>query len=257
MSDPLNKLLQQTGLWRASSIGCSFKQHPGSGFEALDRELPGGGWPADGVTELLHDQYGIGEFRLLAPALARLSREQTRWLLLVSPPYIPYPPALVQAGVDLTRIIISQPRTPADYLWVLEKALASQSCSTVLTWPGRIHDRQIRRLQVASRAGNCWCVLFRPERAAVNASPAELRMRIRPQNPHHDNTSLAVRILKRRGGWESGDIQLHLDDQLQRPTPDFSEMIVEPGCEEPAGLSITDFPPQDQGQGQGTVYGYQ
>ena len=135
MSEPLNKLLKETGLWRASRIDCEFKRNPSSGFGQLDAELPGSGWPADGITELLHDQYGIGEFRLLAPALARLSQEETRWLLLVSPPYIPYPPALVQAGVELSRVVISQPKLPRDYLWVLENALASQSCSEI----GRAH----------------------------------------------------------------------------------------------------------------------
>ena len=132
MTEPLNNLLKTTGLWRASRIDCEFQRHPSSGFAELDAELPGSGWPADGVTELLHDQYGIGEFRLLTPSLARLSQVQARWLLLVSPPYIPYPPALAQAGVDLSRIVISQPKSPRDYLWVLENALASKSCSLSL-----------------------------------------------------------------------------------------------------------------------------
>ena len=226
MTEPLNNLLKATGLWRASRIDCEFKRHPSSGFAELDAELPGSGWPADGVTELLHDQYGIGEFRLLTPSLARLSQLQARWLLLVSPPYIPYPPALAQAGVDLSRIVISQPKSPRDYLWVLENALASKSCSTVIAWPRRILDKQIRRLQVASRTGNTWCILFRPEAAGINASPAELRLRLRPGQPRHDNSALEVRVLKRFGGWESGDIRLTFADQLHRPMPDFSEMLV-------------------------------
>ena len=107
---PLDSLLQSAGLWRASSIDCHVKTNCSSGFSQLDQELPGSGWPSDGITEILHDQSGIGEFRLLGPALARLSQSQNRWLHLVSPPYIPYPPALLQAGIDLTRIIVSQPK---------------------------------------------------------------------------------------------------------------------------------------------------
>lgn len=225
-TDNLNGLLRQSGLWRASSIENTFRRGTGSGFAELDQHLPGHGWPADGMTELLHDQRGIGEFRLLLPALARLSREQSRWLLLVNPPYIPYPPALVQAGIDLNRIVISQPKSPADYLWVLEKSLASESCSVVIAWPGHLHYQQIRRLQVASKDGHCWGVLFRHEKTARQASPAQLRLRIRPSPPHRDASAIRVKVLKRRGGWESDEITIHFADQLHRPMPDFSELIV-------------------------------
>ena len=227
MTQPLNKLLQQTGLWRASKVDCGYKSARSTGFQVLDNELPRGGWPSDGVTELFHDQYGIGEFRLLLPAITQLSQELTRWLLLVNPPYIPYPPALAQAGVDLSKIIISQPKTIKDYLWVLEKALASKSCSTVMCWPDSIHEKQIRRLQVASKEGNCWGILFRPESAAVHPSPVDLRIRLRPGDSRQDNSMLVARILKRKGGWESPDLSLEFNDQLQKPMQDFSEMNIE------------------------------
>ena len=228
--DALNGLLEKTGLWRASSIKADHIQHCSTGFASLDKELPGTGWPADGVTEFLHDRAGIGELRLLAPALARMTHEQNRWVLFVSPPYIPYPPALAQAGIDLTRVIVSQPKAPKDYLWVLEKALASQSCSAVIAWPSRIHEKQIRRLQLASKDGYSWGILFRPEESSKNASPAELRLRLRPlpgNSIGRDNSSIAVKILKRRGRWESEEFTITFNDQLLRPMPDFSEMFVD------------------------------
>ena len=228
--DALNGLLEKTGLWRASSIKADHIQHCSTGFASLDKELPGTGWPADGVTEFLHDRAGIGELRLLAPALARMSHEQNRWVLFVNPPYIPYPPALAQAGIDLTRVIVSQPRAPKDYLWVLEKALASQSCSAVIAWPSRIHEKQIRRLQLASKDGYSWGILFRSEESSKNASPAELRLRLRPlpgNSIGRDNSSIAVKILKRRGRWESEEFTITFNDQLLRPMPDFSEMFVD------------------------------
>jgi protein ImuA len=228
--DALNGLLEKTGLWRASSINADHIQHCSTGFTSLDKELPGTGWPADGVTEFLHDRAGIGELRLLAPALARMTHEQNRWVLFVNPPYIPYPPALAQAGIDLTRVIVSQPKAPKDYLWVLEKALASQSCSAVIAWPSRIHEKQIRRLQLASKDGYSWGILFRPEESSKNASPAELRLRLRPlpgNSIGRDNSSIAVKMLKRRGRWESEEFTIAFNDQLLRPMPDFSEMVVD------------------------------
>lgn len=62
-------------LWRASQLG-----RPGheiawaTGFAALDAVLPGGGWPAGALTELLLPHPGVGEWRLLAPVLAAVQR---------------------------------------------------------------------------------------------------------------------------------------------------------------------------------------
>ena len=73
--------------------------------------------------------------------------------------------------------------------------------------------------------------MFRPEKVADQPSPAELRIRLRPGDSRQDNSQLIARILKRKGGWESTDLSLEFDDQLLRPTPDFSEMHVEQsGC---------------------------
>ena len=231
MRQSLNKLIHQTGLWRASRIDHDYKSSRSSSFRALDDELPGGGWPSDGITELLHDQYGIGEFRLLLPVLAQLSQELNHWLFFVKPPYIPYPPTLARAGVDLSRVIVSQPKTAKDYLWMLEKALLPQSCSIVLCWPGNIHEKQIRRLQVASKEGNSWGIMFRPESAALRSSPAELRVRLRSGESKQGNTILVARILKRKGGWESPDLSLEFDDRLHRLMPNFNKMhIRQPEC---------------------------
>ncbi|GCL61093.1 hypothetical protein [Pseudaquabacterium pictum] len=60
-------------VWRASQLGGGAQATSPSGFAGLDAELPGGGWPHGVLTELLLPQPGIGELRLLAPALAALS----------------------------------------------------------------------------------------------------------------------------------------------------------------------------------------
>ncbi len=219
----ISDLLKDASLWRASSIGDFSSQGISTGFSALDEHLPGSGWPQDGVTELLHDQYGIGELRLITPALARLSREQNRWLLWVAPPYIPYPPALLNAGIDLTSILVVRPKSTKDTLWVLEKALGSKSCSAVLAWPGNIKEKQIRRLQLASKEGNCWNILFRSTRCAQQASPAELRIQLEPTRtpPLLAHSSINLKILKRRGGWASETINIHFEDVLNQVTPYF------------------------------------
>jgi cell division inhibitor SulA len=221
----VGSLLQKTGMWRASSIDCEFRQGIPTGFPDLDARLAGSGWPADGITELLLDNEGIGEIRLLTPAMANLSQTQTRWIIWVSPPHLPYAPALTSAGIDLSNLLIISPKNAADTLWVLEKALASSSCSMVLAWPGNLQDKQIRRLQVASRDGNCLGILFRPSRVAKHSSPAELRLRLGSQfSALSDCSAIRLQVLKRRGGWRGDVFSIDFHDALNRRMPDFSDL---------------------------------
>lgn len=61
------------GIWRAHQVGAGAARTTRTGFAALDAQLPGGGWPHAVLTELLLGQPGIGELRLLAPALRALA----------------------------------------------------------------------------------------------------------------------------------------------------------------------------------------
>ena len=85
-------LERHPGIWRGNQLmrGC-----PGiaSGFAPLDAELPGGGWPCGALTELLPQHEGIGELRILGPALAQLAA-QGKFIAWIAPPYLPYAPAL-------------------------------------------------------------------------------------------------------------------------------------------------------------------
>jgi protein ImuA len=60
-------------LWRASQPARADTHCVDTGHPALSAQLPGGGWPAGTLTELLQQQHGIGELRLLGPTLARVA----------------------------------------------------------------------------------------------------------------------------------------------------------------------------------------
>lgn len=191
----LDDLLRHPALWRAreqDGTACA----PGlpSGFAALDRCLPGGGWPRQGLVEILTDRYGIGELSLLVPALAELCRagHGEGWLAWISPPYQPYAPALAACGIEVRRLLIVRAR-PAE--WAMEQALRSAACSAVLGWAEFRDSRVLRRLQLAAEQARCPAVIFRPLREAGNPSPAVLRVAL-GTGPG----GLEVRILKRRGG---------------------------------------------------------
>ena len=176
-----------------------------TGFSALDARLSGGGWPRGALTEVLMPQHGIGALRLLMPALARLSQEEDRWICWVAPPYIPYAPALVGGGVDLSRVLLVHPDAHQDGLWAVEQSLRSGTCSAVLAWPTLDDSTALRRLQLAAEAGDALGFLFRPRRLAEQPSPAALRIQLQPE----PGNALSVSIIKHRGGRASGPLRLN------------------------------------------------
>jgi len=186
----LESLLDERRVWKGRQSAAPVSLQP-TGHSALDAALPSGGWPAAALSEILVASDGSGELRLLWPTLARLADSGER-LVLVAPPYIPYPQAWLAAGIDMAQLTVVQARD-RDALWAAEQCLRSGSCGAVLCWPGHVDDRALRRLQVAAETGQTLAFACRPLAAANNPSPAALRIAIdtRPQQ---------LRVLKCRGG---------------------------------------------------------
>jgi len=185
LSSSLDKLLENPRVWR----GCDQagqKAGLATGYPELDRYLPG----------------GIGELRLLMPALASLSAESPQhdftepgWIAWVAPPFQPYPPALQQYGIDLSRMLIVRPKNASEILWSAEQALSSGTCAAVLLWPETLDDQASRRLQLAAEKGRSWAIAFRPLAARQRNSAAALRLEL-----HSSGHGTRVHILKSRGG---------------------------------------------------------
>jgi hypothetical protein len=227
MSASVEELLQRHGaqLWRArereSDSGAAAAAGLPTGYAALDRCLPGGGWPRQGLIEILSDQRGIGELRLLLPALAALCREPGAtesppyppprsghagsamlphdrgsggWIAWVSPPYRPYAPALAAWGIDVARMLVVQ--AAAATAWAMDQALRAEACSAVLGWADPRDPQALRRLQLAAEASRSLAVLYRPLQAGLTPSPAVLRLALLGSS----SDGLQVRIIKSRGG---------------------------------------------------------
>ena len=200
----LEKLLENPRVWRGSSRSDT-RVGLASGYPELDRCLPGSGWPQESLTEILIGQYGMGELRLLMPALAQLSAEEALsdhgeptepgWIAWVAPPFQPYAPALQQCGIDLSRMLVIRPKDDSELLWSAEQALSSGTCAAVLLWPETLDDQASRRLQLAAEKGHSWAIAFRPLSARHQPSAAALRLELQStgQGTH-------VHILKSRGG---------------------------------------------------------
>ncbi|QSA98321.1 translesion DNA synthesis-associated protein ImuA [Methylococcus sp. EFPC2] len=232
--DTLEQLIRShPGIWRGRRAEGKSRPAVATGFPELDTALPDGGWPLGALMEIRMPCLGIGELRLLLPAMASISRAG-RWIAWVTPPHRPYAPALLQAGVQLHRLLVVDAGQAADIPWSLEKMLRSGHCGMALAWPQSLADHQARRLQLAAEEGGALAVLFslgmepsdtlvrakgaarsqhkgllvghafgfaqptaRSHKAATaNSSHAALRIEVKPAEAE---TGLAVDILKARG----------------------------------------------------------
>lgn len=143
-------------LWRASQLARGGALCVDTGHAALTAELPGAGWPAGHLIELLLPRPGIGELRLLLPVLRRfapapsaaclsvsaresrttaaLGRRSRRSVLLIQPPHVLQPLALSWWGVDAGSVLLLRAPRQADAFWAAEQALRAGTCDLVLLW---------------------------------------------------------------------------------------------------------------------------
>ena len=193
MKAAVAQLLHHPFVWRGDSKARLDKTVP-SGYAELDQALPGGGWPQGTLTELLLDEEGIGELRLLLPALERLA-QAGEWIVLVAPPHLPCAPAFATAGVDPARVLVVGATEDKHRWWAAEQALRANAAGAVLFWPVALGEQRLRRLQVAAQEGEALAFLFATTARVAQPSPAPLRILLSPAGGR-----LRVDVFKRRGG---------------------------------------------------------
>ena len=201
MNPALARVLERPDIRRGDAFAVAPAPTFSSGFAALDAELPGGGWPRGGLTELLAEHEGIGELGLLLPALAALTAVGQA-VVLVASPHCAHAPAWAAAGIRLDCLHLVFPRRPRDALWAGIEALRCGGVAATLLWldgmfRGGLPTGSLRRLQVAAGEGGGGAFCFRPAQLALAASPAPLRLQLQPAPASVGQ--LRVTLLKRRG----------------------------------------------------------
>jgi protein ImuA len=193
-------------LWRASQLARSSTHCVDTGHAALSAQLPGGGWPTGALVDLLLQQPGIGELRLLRPALAEVAK---RRIVLLQPPHPPQALAMAALGVPPADLIWLRAGQTADALWAAEQVLRSGSCGALLFWQNHMRADSLRRLHLAAQAGETLFFLMRPLAASQDASPAPLRLALRPQAG-----GIEIDFVKRRGPQRDASLFLPLTSNL-------------------------------------------
>ncbi|EIN00417.1 hypothetical protein WQE_15341 [Paraburkholderia hospita] len=193
-------------LWRASQLARARSRVVDTGFPALSRELPGGGWPLASLVDVLVQQAGVGELRLLNPAL---SSGRPGAIIFVNAPHQPDGLGLHYIGMPLERIVLVKAATSADALWSVEQALRAGTCSAVICWASHVKGSSLRRLHLAAQSAESLFFMVRPLATAQDSSPAVLRVALRPTAE-----GLTVDIVKRRGPAMAEAVAVEL-----QPTP--------------------------------------
>ncbi|WP_250525954.1 translesion DNA synthesis-associated protein ImuA [Caballeronia sp. GAWG2-1] len=218
----LTSRLQQQ-LWQGEQVGVSDAGVVSSGYRALDLVLPNTGWMAGAVTELLIEECGVGEVRLLARSLRELVTKRGRTVIFVAPPWMPNPAAFRSMNIAPGKLVWV--KAPEDQvLWAAEQSLKQDGSGAVLIWLPKARPDALRRLQVAAQDSQSLVFLFRPLDAAKQSSAAPLRIVCKPVLPAHAQTMnrrewmqvvmLEIDIIKRRGPLLEKPLQLRLPLQM-------------------------------------------
>lgn len=196
------------GVWQADALGAGAQQTQPSGYALLDAQLPGGGWPVGGLSEVLQSLPGLHEWQLVLPALAQATAARAGAVVAVAPPYEPFGPTLQGRGLAADRLcVVRSGVAPASALWAAEQALRCRDVLAVMAWLPQAQPAALRRLQLAAAQQQQLLWVFRPLGVAPQASPALLRLKVQAQTPTAMEAGqglggvpgLAVEILKRRG----------------------------------------------------------
>jgi len=193
----------ESALWRGTDMGTQIGAVVSSGFSDLDRELPGGGWPCQALTEVLSPQPSVLEWRLIGPALKKVVAAGGS-VVVIGPPKKPHLPGLHHAGIDEKHLVWVQAEAPAERLWCTEQLVKANACGALVSWLPQARPEQVRRLQVCAQACEGPVFLFRPAAAQHESSAAPLRV----MATFGLDWELQVHVFKRRGPVHDGLIHL-------------------------------------------------
>ena len=193
----------EAAVWRGTELGHQTQAVVSSGWDALDAELPCGGWPCQSVTEILTPQPSTVEWRLLGPALRHVVAGGGQ-VAVIAPPRQPYLPGLAHEGLEERQFVWIQAEAPAERLWVTEQLIKANAAGALIAWLPQAREEQVRRLQVCAQSCEGLVFLCRPDSAQHETSAAPLRV----QATFGFDWELQVHVFKRRGPPHDGIVRL-------------------------------------------------
>ena len=191
-----------------------------TGLAALDALAPGGALRRGAVHEILAEP-SDGKPLVFAALLARSScgageepvvpdenhgrfaRATCRAIVWSDPGHGIYPPALAAQGIDLERLFLLQPKTPAEQTWAIGECLKCRGVAAVVAEvgaPHRLTRLDARRLQLAAERGGGVGLLLRPAGKASAEHAAATRWLVRPARGERTVQRWSVQLIHGHGG---------------------------------------------------------
>jgi hypothetical protein len=146
-----------------------------TGLPSLDRFL-GGGWPAAAVTELT-GKPGGGKTSLALRSAAEITKRK-RWVALVSPGEILFPPAIASEGIDLPYLLWLRPAETGRCRWAVEQVARSGLFPLVIVSHVPYDERSARRLQLTSEERGSTVLFLTSDKAQANLWALALRLQV-------------------------------------------------------------------------------
>lgn len=158
-----------------------------SGFPAIDRLLPEGGFQRGAIVEYLaagSGGSGSGAGSLaLAAAVSATAAGGT--LVVVDRERMFYPPAVEAYGPEAAsaafdRLLVVRPENEDDERWALDQVLRSPAVAAALAWPSSTEGKDFRRWQLAAESGGALGFFVRPDAIRGDPSWAAVRLAVTP-----------------------------------------------------------------------------
>ena len=208
----IEKLLLRHDTWRGQPQGFGIQPTVSTGFNELDNNLVNRGWPLGSLIEICQPKIQA-EWQLFMPALHQLAG----LIVLLNPPYTPFCQGLIQAGLDLERLVVVATRDKNHFIACFIE-LARTSVGAVMAWQpnDNLSYTELRKLALATTDGTSLCALFRPSVNQQQSSPAALRIFARPLP-----AVLELTLFKQKGLLQTQQIR-----PLTLPLPDTWQAIL-------------------------------
>lgn len=127
-------------------------------------------------------------------------------MFLLQPPHVPQSLGFAGMGLHTDKVLWVKSKTTADSLWAAEHILRSGCAGGLLFWTTQIRSESLRRLHLAAQSSESLFFLLRPLAAAQDASPAPLRISLRPAPG-----GINIQFVKRRGPQRDEDLFVAID----------------------------------------------